>query len=404
MYNALGDIKTIYEDCKDNCNVIFFSGELGYHYILNHIHDIKIPCAFTYYETKHILSILLTFVIEHPNIPLNRVYVDFLTPLNNYMDLRNYLPASYMPYCFESRTYDYKQITQRSKELWENGKIDIILTRSINNIKNFDKLGIPYISVFPTEEMIAESINNAVNSLRLTLGSENEHITTIIKLQYDKNMTNAEREFREVSMHKLLVDTRKDSQQDFTISVAFDRFELYNQLPASTNKVPILKALVLFLQEHFAYSFRFGAGISNSVDKSHYYAETALLESIKYGDNEGFLMSGEDTAITGPLSHSQELTYCYNNKNATNYAKKYGIDESNLLKIVGLFQLDASSKLTAAKLAKALNITTRSCSRILQQLLASSLIKELPTSSQNKKGRPAKEYEFCKQAFRATLL
>ncbi|MDD4723004.1 MAG: hypothetical protein PHR07_09700, partial [Acidaminococcaceae bacterium] len=136
MYNTLGDIKTIYEDCKDNCNVIFFSGELGYHYILNHINNIKIPCAFTYYETKHILSILLTFVIEHPNTPLNRVYVDFLTPLNNYMDLRNYLPASYMPYCFESRTYDYKQITQRSKELWENGKIDIMLTRSINNIKN----------------------------------------------------------------------------------------------------------------------------------------------------------------------------------------------------------------------------------------------------------------------------
>ena len=63
--------KDIYEQCKDISDVLFFSGELGYSYILTHVDDLKVPCTFISYTEKTLLSILLNFVIHYPDVPLN---------------------------------------------------------------------------------------------------------------------------------------------------------------------------------------------------------------------------------------------------------------------------------------------------------------------------------------------
>ena len=71
QWTCTGDTElVVYEQCKDSCDVIFFSGELGYSYILSHVDDLKVPCAFVSYEEKDILSILLNFVIRYPGNPL----------------------------------------------------------------------------------------------------------------------------------------------------------------------------------------------------------------------------------------------------------------------------------------------------------------------------------------------
>ncbi len=404
VYNQLDDIKWIYEDCKDSCDVIFFSGELGYHYILNHIPDIEIPCSFIFYDTKHILSILLNFVLETPNIPLQRVLVDFLTPLNNFMNLKSYLKPEFCPYCYESFVYDYAHITRRACELWDAGKIDLVLTRSINNIPTYEKLGIPYLAIFPTEDMIAESIGSALKEVRLSMKENCDQITAIIKLMLEPSLANTDREYLEATLYKLLVDFRKDKKLDYSIQPSFDRFELHTQAGAPSDMSGILQELVRYLQKHFDASFRIGIGVSPSLDQSHYYAESALLESLRYGCNDAFLITGEDALLTGPLSLSRQLTYSYTNHKASSYAKQVGIDESNLVRIIGLFEMDPGTVLTSAMLAKWLNITSRSCNRILQQLLDSQLIYETPSQGPARKGRPEKEYHFDANKMREVLL
>ena len=44
VYESLEEIKDIYDQCKDISDVLFFSGELGYSYILTHVDDLKVPC------------------------------------------------------------------------------------------------------------------------------------------------------------------------------------------------------------------------------------------------------------------------------------------------------------------------------------------------------------------------
>ena len=53
VYENLEEIKDIYEQCKDISDVLFFSGELGYSYILTHVDDLKVPCTFISYTAVH---------------------------------------------------------------------------------------------------------------------------------------------------------------------------------------------------------------------------------------------------------------------------------------------------------------------------------------------------------------
>lgn len=404
IYRELPDIDTIYEECKDSCDVIFFSGELGYHYIRNHIPDVRIPCAFTAYGPKNILSILLNFHMEHPDIPINRVFVDFLTPLNGYMDIERYIEPKYMPYMYKSKVYDYKHITEYTRKLWNAGKIDIVITRSINNLHVLDELHIPYQAVFPTEFMIQESMEAAINQLLLQKAVEADCLIVIVRLPFENNTTAEDREYQQASVYKLLVDFRRKQNMSFSIKIGFDRFELELKSLDRSAVAARLQFFVHYLQKHLSFSFRFGAGLHHSEDLSHLYAETALQESLRYGGNDGFLVSGDPPSFTGPLSASQLVKFSYSNDRVAAFARRNGISESNVVKLVGLFVMDEHAELTAVSIGELLNVTPRSANRILQQLLETNMIYEIPSTTPLKKGRPVRSYRFSAQQCKAELL
>lgn len=399
VYDQLEEIKDIYEQCKDSCDVMFFSGELGYSYMLTHIDDIQVPCALVSYEERHILSILLNFVIRYPHIPLTRIYIDFLTPVNDFMNLKNYLSSDYMPYVFENPDYNYETLKERAEELWNSGKIDMMLTRTTNQLEVLNKLKIPYIHFLPSEEMIRDSIKSAVDTLKLKQRNQESKLVILIKLMYPEQITSQDREYLEITLHKYLLDFRREYQYDFAVHSVSNRFELSADSEFYKKSFERIQDLIAFLDGKGDLEFRLGAGISHSFGESHYQADQALQEAIRYGKNDGFLIHGDENVLTGPLSLTRTLNYSYSNTRALEYSQKNGINESNLLKIVGLFQMDKDTVMTASSLSQWLNITSRSCNRILQQLLDSGLIEEIEPQKQEGKGRPTRQYRFIKQRF-----
>lgn len=395
IYEQLEDIQEIYQKCKDHCDVIFCSGELGYHHLIK-IKGMNTPCSFVSYEEKHILSILLNFVIAHPDIPLNRVYCDFLTPANQYMHIEQYLPRGTKLYCFNSDIYNYELLLSRACELWTDKKIDIMLTRSTNILHKYDKIGIPYIHFLPSRPMISESIHNALNGVKLLAAKELPKIHIILRLLLPDNMTMEEKEYHEVTLYQSILEFRRTGNMSFSVRSLADRLELSGDSASYRNSLKTLQLLISFIIDKNSLEFRLGAGIGTNADDSHYHAELALQESIKYGKNDGFLSDGETSALTGPLTLYNSLTYSYLNQKVLAYSKEYGINESNLLKIAGLFQMNEQEIITAPDLALLLNITPRSCNRILQQLLDSELIEEAETLKAVKKGRPIRRYRFNK--------
>ncbi len=407
IYRKMSDIDEIYADCREKCDVIFFSGELGYHYIKGKFPDIRIPCTFTAYEPIDVLSILLKFQIEHPDIRLNRVFCDFLTITNAYMDVPQYLPEEECPYFFTDTHYDYKHITAYAQRLWNDGRIDCILSRSINNLRRLDELGIPYYAVFPSEDMIIKSIRNALNELKLNKISQKDELNILMRLPFSEDIEQEEQEYREATVYKLLTDYRKNNHMHFSIKQGFNQFEMHAQVEAGTRDVDFLRPALLEFKKKINFPFRIGAGIGSSQERSRYFSEHALLEANRYGRNDAFFV-GEEGTVAGPLSADTKLIYNYSNEKALQFARTYGINETNILKLCSMFQQDEKQILSSQTLSKLLGITPRSASRILAKLLELRVVSltedKRRQPGQPHQGRPTHFYCFCPAEFKAALL
>lgn len=410
IYKDLKDIDSIYEDCKKKCDVIFFSGELGYHYIHQRFPDNRIPCAFTAYETIDVLSILLQFQIEHRDQPLNRVFCDFLTETNHFMDIPKYLPEKSCPIFYKDHHYDYKHITEYAKNLWSKGNIDLILSRSINNLGQLDQLQIPYIAVFPNEEMIRSSIQHALDELRLGSIAEQNLLSIFLRLPFTEEVEKEEQEYREATVYKFLTEYRKESHLHFDIEKGFNQFSILLSISMEKDLMPMLQEFLSACRKNLNFPFRMGIGLSHSKERSRYYAEHALLESNRYGRNDAFFME-EEGKLLGPLSQKLKLLADYSNPKAIEFAKEQGIHESNILKLISLFENDPLQALSAQYIAELLAITPRSASRILAKLLQLKLIRQgqleegesLKEKKKMRHGRPALHFHFEEEAFKRTF-
>lgn len=406
IYRKMSDIDAIYQDLKGKCDVIFFSGELGYHYIKHKFPDNRIPCTFTAYEPIDVLSILLQFQIDHPETSLNRVFCDFLTTTNHYMQVPQYLRKENCPYFFEDTHYDYRHITAYAKRLWDEGKIDLILSRSINNLARLDELHIPYVAVFPSEEMIVKSIRSALNELRLDTMKMKDELSILMRLPFDEDVEQEEQEYREATVYKLLADYRKANHLHFSISQGFNQFEIHVQVPSGAPQLTTLRTLLLTLKKDLNFPFRIGAGVSPTLERSRYFAEHALMEADRYGRNDAFFMDEEDK-ITGPLSADNQLMYNYSNEKALRFARENGINETNILKLISIYEQDDDELISSHTLSEKLGITMRSASRILAKLYELDLIQfeeQGRDAATPRQGRPSHYYRFRPQAFRDALL
>ncbi len=401
VYHTLEEIQDIYYKCKDHCDIIFCSGEFGYYQLMK-IPDIEKPCAFVFYETKHFLAFALDFVQTHPDIPLNRIYCDFLIPSNNYLDLHRYLRPELMPYCCTDPVLSYETLFRTAKELWDEGKIDIAFVRSTNSLKRYEEAHIPYLYIFSDDNTIADSIRSAVSMAKLRLNSVVQKASILIRLVYPDNLPGIELEYQRVTLLKALLDFRKEQEASFSVQTFVTYVQITWELEDSELLLPFLHSLILYLNTYDEISFRLGAGLSTSLSNSMEQAEQALNESVHYGKNDGFLIN-EQLRLLGPLSVQDPLHVSYDNEKIVKFSKDNGINEGNMQKIIGLFLKNPRQFITSAFLSEWLNITQRSCNRIIQKLCLTGLLTQMHAEGTMEKGRPVKTYCFNETACFSTF-
>ena len=401
VYHTLEEIQDIYYKCKDHCDIIFCSGEFGYYQLMN-IPNIEKPCAFVSYETKHFLAIALDFVQTHPDIPLNRIYCDFLIPSNNYLELHRYLRPELMPHCCTDPVLSYETLFRTAKKLWDEGKIDIAFVRSTNSLKRYEDAHIPYLYIFPDDNTIADSIRSAVSTAKLRLNSVVQKASILIRLVYPDNLAGTELEYQRVTLLKALMDFRKEQGVSFSVQTFVTYFQITWELEDGGQLPSLLRSLILYLNAHGEISFRLGAGLSASLSNSLEQAEQALNESVHYGKNDGFLIN-EQLRLMGPLSVQDPLHVSYDNEKILIFSKANGINEGNLQKIIGLFLKNPRQFLNSTLLSEWLNITPRSCNRIIQKLCLAGLLTQMHTEGPMEKGRPVKTYCFNEKACLSTF-
>ena len=130
------------------------------------------------------------------------------------------------------------------------------------------------------------------------------------------------------------------------------------------------------------------------------------MEADRYGRNDAFFMD-EENKITGPLSADNQLMYNYSNEKALAFARENGINETNILKLISIFEQDEQQLISSHLLSEKLGITMRSASRILTKLCFLHMLcqKDVAADSRSpKQGRPSHYFLFNPAEFRKALL
>ena len=101
------------------------------------------------------------------------------------------------------------------------------------------------------------------------------------------------------------------------------------------------------------------------------------------------------------------LMYNYSNEKALRFARENGINETNILKLISIYEQDDDELISSHTLSEKLGITMRSASRILAKLYELDLIQfeeQGRDAATPRQGRPSHYYRFRPQAFRDALL
>ena len=184
-YDSLEDIIKIYNENHTSWDGILFSGELGFSFLESKIDKPSIPYKFILFDEKYFFGLLIKHLVDNPSQELSRIYIDFISASNSYYGLKQFLANRQMPQTpMFSKLSDlsYEEVFNDISTLWSQGKIDMVFTRITNNLSRLDEIGIPYKHVWPPDEIIVDSIKNAINEIEILSIKKQQLAVSIIEI------------------------------------------------------------------------------------------------------------------------------------------------------------------------------------------------------------------------------
>ncbi len=397
-YNMFSQILDIFNSNRQHWDGVIFTGILGAHFLMHHVEVDDFPVYHIEFDEKHVLAHVIHQLVLQPGLKLTRTYSDIINKANNHMGLGNILDENQLPKTFSLSSFDqidnsYNIALQDIRELWVNNQLDFVFTAITNILPKLRDMGIPHVHIQHTQESILKTIEHACQSTELFYMKKNSLTVGIIQIagMTDEQIDFREAEYRDVSLHKALVDFRYKYKWDMSILKLSSGFEI----TFSQNKLGQLHTseafpLLNYLRETLSFEFSVGLGIGRSIDQGRYYSIKALEIAKNFGPCHGFLVNSLNT-VSGPLGYDICLHYPLPDDRLRKLAKKINVTPDNLARVIGLWT-KMRQPIKSSEIAKSLNITIRSANRIMSSMVQSKIARQLESETVKGKGRPSKTY------------
>lgn len=400
-FTKYDDIKTIYERNQDKIEGILFTGSVSYNYFLGQAGLLKIPVMFVENSFENHYLFIISHLMNHPDIPLNEIYIDTFDDNRFISAISDAIPASLMPQirkdydCFSPTLID--ELYEHILKLWKENKIKIAYVGYNPLYYKLIDEGIPCQYIKLPEETILTGIKNIISQVDLNNMYNNNTVVVLIDFMYkEKSELNInEIEYRQATLFKVLVDYKKTFDNDAEINI----IQNLTSFEMSFNKKYLLKAgndtysLLDFIEKKYSYDYIIGIGMGNDIIECRNRAIKAINFASNFGDRCSFLI--KNAIVKGPINSTSclEIPLSAYEKNKQ-ISKIIDVSNSNFTRIMALFE-KYKEDITSNTVAQYLNITERSANRIISNLVEKEIIKEQIKGNSNfGKGRPTKYYRI----------
>lgn len=402
IYKDLSDVENWCFENLDKLDVFIFGGWFPIRMIKDKSLFEKIPCI-NFPMTAHdeLYKLLLKLSIENGGLDLSRTYIDCIDENNDFMELKEVIPKDRFPYAY-TFPYDenfHKKLLETHRRLWNEGKIDISITRFGSAVPELQKLGVKIYYLFPSRESIINTFNTAINQIKIKELQNSQiaigHITIpkvytpLINFDYDFEM-------KQTTLYQAIMNFVIEHQ----ISNVIQKYSTSYEVLISRGALKKITGnysyclLLQYLQKSVPFKVSIGWGLGADLRTARQNAKYANIESERTGGDCSFVKTDQNNVI-GPLAAQNCLTYKNTNRpQIAEIGKKTKLSPVTIQKLIGVMEQLNSSELSASDIAYYLGITERSANRIISKLELGEFAVELYTKSEKLKGRPKKIYSF----------
>ena len=394
-YTSPEHLKFLYEQNMDQFDALLFGGSYPYDVLNSIFGPITRPFAYFNVSDRDYYKLIASLAVQQPDLDFSRVYFDTPDiPVDFYSIFqRNDRPfLGEAPIDWESvdPTDWYQPLKDYYLELWNSGKVDLLVTRFSGLEEFFNAHQIHYLYLPPSSESMLETFRGLM--MQLNAVSMHDSAACIGLIRSPQLLSKEQW----ATLGIRLQTCNKQFGMPFLIYEHSDHYEL-------TTNISILKELshqyttcpvTAFLESGVDFPICVGWGCGSNVIDAHRNAHRAMKEALLCKSSAAFIVM-EDNVIIGPLSSIRRITYSDSpSQNLSEISERLSISPLYLSKIISVLSQKGGDTLSAEELAFYLDITTRSASRILSKLETGGLATVQYNRQLNLRGRPAKIYKI----------
>lgn len=379
----------VIESCELECDAIIFTG-CGVAEAVKSKYEIKKPNSFV---SRGGTSIMKAFwEVRNANMSLERFSIDvvenkILEDILNEIDINSKEVFS-LPFSSEIDEMEY---AKWHIDLFENNKIDVMLTGFAGVYNELKKEGYPVFRLEATGPLIRVCYDKIKSKYALNKAQHSQIGVEILSLiDYKGNNDNYySNMIKKSELDKVIVEYVRNIQGSL-FNFGRDEYIVFAHRGAIDDEINYNK---LFKLQKDIKSRGFSLGIGIGIGNTAYQAESngykALKRCLNSKDFEIYLIDEEDI-IKGPLGSDNEISYSLvaSEEYLIEISEKTGLSCESIAKIMAISETRQSKVYDTKELADYLDISDRSARRILNKIVEAELGRVYAKETSKGGGRP----------------
>ncbi|GGA33307.1 hypothetical protein [Psychrobacillus lasiicapitis] len=400
VYDSLAHLQEIFLEKIQQVDGILFSGQIPYFFIQQHFPNVPIPMLHFDVTQADFYRALSEYIYKHKDFQMKRCLVDFLYEENNYLGVYEWAEKDDTPYLFDLSMQAYADMDVYNKlrdfhiEMWKQNKVDVSMTRLGNLPEMLEPHGIKPILVVPSEQSMIKIIEALLKEIQLLQLIENQVVIGHLEMAINRDNM-ADLEYRQMSLHKAILDFSKNNHMSFIIHRNVFYYEIitnYSDFKLITNEMQNCQ-LASFLTQELKFPVHIGWGIGNSIQEAQLNAEKAS-QICATSETQSYILSKEETLI-GPLGDKDWIRIdTQYDLGIEKLSLKLNTSPLQIQKVMAVMDKLQSNMIASEDLSSHLGITTRAANRILKKLEEHGAATVSTQLQKKLRGRPKKVYEI----------
>lgn len=402
-YSSLNEVTALYLTRPMTLDAIIFGGELAYLALQKEIKG-PYPIRMSYLDvTEHdFYKLMFQAHSTLPELRSSRMAIDCLGQDNGYLGLKEILQPELLPYMPDEHAdrLSYDDMLRFHLELWEQGKVDLSVTRYSNLVLKLTEQGVNAIHLFPSDETIIAAFTN------MALEIERQHMkanrTAVGQVQIQRFRRLREQDEPEAALamaivHKALLTFSKKEGLPLVVQKHADCFELLvSQKDMEEKWTGSFSHCKLLDDLNGQLSLRvdIGWGAGDTLYQARFHAQNALALAERQPLSSSFVAM-EDDRIIGPLGASNRLEFTQvHDPQADAWGRYIGISPLQVQKIISVMHKLQRDELSSQDIALHLGVTLRNANRIMNLLTEKGAAQVSYHKQEKLRGRPTKIYKI----------